>query len=221
MSYKVKIKEILSLTHNVKRFITEKPDDYNFKPGQATEVAIDHPELQEETRPFTFTSTPDDEFLEFTIKSYRDHDGVTKKIDGLTEGDAFLIGEPWGAIQYSGKGVFIAGGAGVTPFISILRDLEKKGSLQDHALIFSNLTAKDVIMEAEFQKMLGDHFISTLTHEDVEGHDHRFINRDFLQDYIEDFKQEFYVCGPPRMIEDINTHLKHLGAEAENVVFEE
>jgi predicted ferric reductase len=42
----------------------------------------------------------------------------------LKHGDELIIRDVWGAIEYKGEGVFIAGGAGVTPFIAILRQLQ-------------------------------------------------------------------------------------------------
>jgi predicted ferric reductase len=44
-----------------------------------------------------------------------------KRIRKLKHGDELIIRDVWGAIEYKGEGVFIAGGAGVTPFIAILR----------------------------------------------------------------------------------------------------
>ena len=64
-------------------YFISKPEGYTFEPGQATEVAINKEGWKEEKRPFTFTSLPDEEDLQFTIKSYRDHDGVTNELDGL------------------------------------------------------------------------------------------------------------------------------------------
>ena len=49
-------------------------------------------------------------------------------ISKLKPGDDLIIRDVWGAISYKGEGVFIAGGAGVTPFISIFRDLKIKKS---------------------------------------------------------------------------------------------
>ncbi len=74
MAHTLKIKDIQNVTHDVKSFTIEKPDGYDFEPGQATEVAIDKDGWREEKRPFTFTSLPEDDELEFTIKIYPEHD---------------------------------------------------------------------------------------------------------------------------------------------------
>ncbi|MEK7202691.1 MAG: FAD-binding oxidoreductase, partial [Patescibacteria group bacterium] len=129
MPYSVKILMTEFVTRDVKRFITEKPAGFVYTPGQATDVAVNLPELKDKTRPFTFTSLNSDLVLEFTIKSYPDHDGVTKKLHELKPGDELLISDPWGTIHYKDRGVFIAGGAGITPFIAIFRDLYQKGKL--------------------------------------------------------------------------------------------
>ena len=74
MAHIVKILDLLSLTHDVKQFKVEKPEGYSFIPGQATEVAINKEGWKQEKRPFTFTSLPEDDHLEFVIKSYRDRE---------------------------------------------------------------------------------------------------------------------------------------------------
>ena len=71
--YVVTILESHYITHDVKRFVTNKPIGYSFIPGQATDVSINIPEWKNRLSPFTFTSLPDWDNLEFTIKIYNDH----------------------------------------------------------------------------------------------------------------------------------------------------
>lgn len=223
MSYNVTIKNIRQVTHDVKQFDFEKPDGFEFEPGQATEVSIDKEGWREEKRPFTFTSLNEDPDLQFTIKIYDDHDGVTKQIGELKEGDRFIIDDPWGTIQYTGPGVFLAGGAGVTPFIAIFRQLYEDGEIDGNKLIFSNKTDKDIILKDEFREMLGDNFINVITDEPTDEHIHLdgFIGRDFLEEQIEDFGQPFYVCGPMPFNKAMMKYLKELGADPDALVFEE
>ncbi|HEV2832217.1 MAG TPA: FAD-binding oxidoreductase, partial [Hanamia sp.] len=192
----VKILAAENVTHNVKRFKLSKPDAYVFTPGQATDIVINLPEWKEERRPFTFTSLNEWDNLEFTIKIYDDHEGVTNQLGKLKAGDELILHDIWGAIHYKGEGVFIAGGAGVTPFIAILRQLHKDGKLGNNKLIFSNRTSKDIILKEEFENMLGDNFINTLTDESVEKYDNRKIDESYLREKIKDLNQYFYICGP-------------------------
>jgi len=216
----VKVLELEPVTHNVRRVVVEKPKGYSFIPGQATEVAVNKPGWEEELRPFTFTALNNDANLEFTIKVYDDHDGVTNQIGKLEEGDELILHDVWGTINYKGPGYFIAGGAGVTPFIAIFRMLEQEKKLDGHYLIFSNRTKKDIILRGEFTRLLGDRFINTITDEKVEGFDHQMIDEQYLKEKISNFDQNFYVCGPKPMIKDIRKHLESLGADVESVVFE-
>lgn len=219
-THTVKILSIVPVTHNVKRFTLEKPKDYSFNPGQATEVSINTPELKEEKRPFTFTCLPEDGHLEFTIKIYSDHDGVTNALGKLNQGDELIVRDVWGAIEYKGPGVFLAGGAGVTPFIAIFRRLFKDGKVNGNKLIFSNRTSKDIILKDEFEKILGENFINILSDEVDGNFEHGRINEEYLKKNINNFKQHFYICGPDAFVTDISEALTDLGASTETVVFE-
>jgi ferredoxin-NADP reductase len=213
----LKIISIEPVTHNVKHFKVEKPQGYQFIPGQATEVAINKPQWKDERRPFTFTSLNEWDHLEFTIKIYSDHDGVTNQLGQLKAGDELLLHDVWGAIQYKGEGIFIAGGAGVTPFIAIFRQLRKDHKLGNNKLIFSNKRHNDIILKDEFTAMLGDNFINTLTQEEVAGYDHHKIDEEYLRQKIGDFSQHFYICGPDAMVKDVQTILQKLVA-ADNLI---
>ena len=221
MAHSVAVLSTENVTHNVVRLTVEKPDGYDYKPGQATDVALDRDDWRDEQRPFTFTSLTDADHLEFTIKVYSDHDGVTEQIGKLKKGDRLLIDEPWGAIQYKGPGVFVAGGAGVTPFIAILRDLQRKGALSGQTLIFSNSTERDIILRDEFEAMDGLDCLFTVTDQDDSPLARGLVDRDFLKTHVADFSQDFYVCGPPKMIDAVTEDLKALGADPDSVVLED
>ena len=217
----VKIINVENVTHNVKRFTLSKPDNYIFTPGQATDIVINKPEWLKERRPFTFTSLNEWDRLEFTIKIYSDHEGVTNELGKLKVGDELILHDIWGAIHYKGEGVFIAGGAGITPFIAIFRQLNKDGKLGNNQLIFSNKTSKDIILKDEFEQMLGDNFINTLTQEKTEKYDNNIINEDYLKEKIKNLDQYFYICGPDAMIEAISNELQNIGVDKDKIVIEE
>lgn len=220
MDYIVKITDIENVTHDVKRFRCEKPEGYHFIPGQATEVSINKVGWQEERRPFTFTSLNDAPYLEFVIKIYSDHPGVTNELKSLKPGDELIVRDVWGAIEYKGAGYFIAGGAGITPFIAILRQLRKENRLKDNKLFFSNKTESDIILHEELSGMLHDSAVYAITDEHSKIHHNGFINENFLKEHVDDFSKHFYLCGPPKMIEVLQDVLIRLGASPDAVVFE-
>jgi ferredoxin-NADP reductase len=207
----VKIEFIEKVTHDVIKIVTEKPDDYKFSPGQATDVTINKPGWQEEKRPFTFTCLPDDDYLEFTIKTYPEHKGVTNELLKLKKKDELILHEVFGAISYKKEGVFIAGGAGITPFISIFRHLQKQNKIGNNVLVFANKTKADIILKKELKNMLGNAFINILSDEKVVGYHHGRITEDFLKAILSGVNQQFYVCGPPPMMEAVLNQLINLG----------
>lgn len=220
MEHIVKIQSIEPVTHDVKRFRLQKPQGYSFVPGQATEVSINTPEWKEEKRPFTFTSLNEDPYLEFTIKIYSDHDGVTNALGKLKPGDALIVRDVWGAIRYNGEGYFIAGGAGITPFIAVFRDLAKQKKIGSNVLLFSNKTEADIILKDELKGMLGDKAIFTTTQEKSDECEFGKIDEAFLKNHVDDFSRHFYLCGPDKMVSDMTELLISLGAKPDAVVFE-
>ena len=216
----VRIISIDKVTHDVIRFRCEKPSGYYYHPGQATEMSINREGWRTEKRPFTFTSLNESPYLEFTIKIYQDHQGVTNELGKLMPGDELVIREAWGAIEYKGPGFFIAGGAGITPFIAILRQLKKDNQVESNKLFFSNKTAADIIIEDELHSILGKDAVFVVTDEPSPKHYHGFINEEFLKENVDDFSKHFYLCGPPKMVEAMQLQLSKLGASPESVVFE-
>lgn len=217
---KVKILMTEFVTHDVKRFIVEKPKGYEFLPGQATLLSIPRPRWEKEFREFTFTSTNQDRVLEFTIKEYSDHDGVTKQIHTLEPGDDIVLHSPFGTIQYKGRGVFLAGGVGITPFIAILRHLRKTNQLKGNTLFFSNKETKDIILEKELRHMFGDQLILTLTRDDADGYEHGRIDRAMIEKHVKDLNQKFYICGPDPFVLDLKNTLEKMGVKEEDIVAE-
>lgn len=208
------------VTHNVKRFKLERPSGITFVPGQAADISINKPKWLGEKRPFTFTGLTEWDHLEFTIKIYPDHHGVTEQLGLLGPGDELVIHDVFGAIHYIDEGIFIAGGAGVTPFIAILRQLEKDKKLGNNVLLFSNRTKSDIIMKDEFERMLGKNFINTLTDEKVPGYDNRIIDAEYLRSKV-DLSKYFYICGPDPMVEGLKTALLSLKVDEKRIVIEQ
>lgn len=221
MAHTVTIKSTEQVTHNVDRLVVERPDGYDFTPGHATDVHVDKPGWRDEDRPFTFTGLADDSDLEFTIKIYPDHDGVTEQIDRLHAGDTLVIDEPWGTIDYKGAGTFIAAGAGITPFIAILRNLASNGQIGGNRLIFSNKAEKDIILKEEWDAMEGLETLYTVTGQPDSPHALGRIDRTFLSHHISDLDRYFYVCGPEAFVGDVRDALLALGVKKDRIVFED
>lgn len=220
MDYQSTILMTEFITHDVKRFVITRPEGFSFEPGQGVELSIDKPGWEKEKRPFTPTSLENHKVLEFSIKGYPEHKGLTAQLHKLEAGATLHISEPFGTIKYKGPGTFIAAGAGITPFLAIIRKLARDNQLGGHGLLFSNKGPEDIICEQELRYYLGDEarFVCTRS-SDCRCQQQR-IDKAYLERHIEDMKQHFYLCGPPPFVKAMDSALRELGANPESLVFE-
>lgn len=214
----LKILETNYITHNVKRFVLEKPEGFIYPPGHSAHISINLPGWEDKIRPFTFTSLNDWPYLEFTIKIYEEHNGVTNQLGKINAGTELLMHDVFGTIEYKGPGIFIAGGTGITPFLAIFRALFYSKNLKDTGLIYSNQTQDDIIMGEELFKMLGPAYLNVFTKQGVIGFKERKIDRRFLIETIKRFDKRFYVCGPKSFTEDITHDLISLGVSPQSLI---
>lgn len=224
MSDILTLKHIKNVTHDTYALTFDRPDGISFVPGQATTLTVMKDGWRDEERPFTFTSQPEDEALEFVIKAYPSHDGVTEQISKLTLGDELKMGDIWGAISDEGHGVFIAGGAGITPFIPILRKRAQNGDLASCTLVFGANRARDLILRDEWDAMekLDKRYV--LSDEVAEGCEQGQIGLDILNTYVAgagENSHKFYVCGPDPMIDSVRGNLLALGVGKDRIITED
>ena len=216
--HKLRIIDTEYLNHNVKRFIVEKPAGWIYMPGQATQLAVDKPEWEDQWRPFTFTSLNDWNYLEFIIKIYNERKGLTWQLGKINAGATLLMKDVFGTLTYRGPGIFLAGGAGITPFIAIFRALYYSQNMRNVGLIFSNHYHEDVILHEELSRMLGNAYVNVFTREGMVGFAEKRIDKKYLIETIRDFDNRFYVCGPKKFVDDILGYLLDLGAKVESIV---
>lgn len=223
MTHTITLRKIEPVTHDTYRLTFDRPDGYAFVAGQACHLRLDRDRWRDQDRPFTFTSQPEDDHLEFVIKAYPegdpDHDGMTAQIPSLEPGEQAMIDDPSGAIEDRGPGVFIAGGAGVTPFIPILRRRARdQDGISACTLIFSNRTERDIILKDEWDAMQGLGTIYVVTDEPASELPGGPIDGAFLGRVLKGFREHFYVCGPKAMTQDIMSALKEHGVPDDKIV---
>lgn len=216
----IKILSIENATHNVLHIQTEKPENFTYNSGQAADIAVNKPQWKDEIRPFTFTSLPQDNHLEFFIKVYPEHQGVTEQIGKLNKGDSLNIGDVFGEIEYKGEGIFIAGGAGITPFIAIFKKLQAERRVGQNKLIFANKTEADIVEKTYFTNLLKENFINVLSGEKKDNFEHGYITKEIIQKYCTDSSTRFYVCGPPPMMDAVLKELSDLKIDQDKITNE-
>jgi len=217
----VEVKSVDKVTHNVIKIVTEKPLYYNFWPGQATDISINKPGWSAKRKSFTFTSVPANDYLEFTIKVYPERKGVTNELLNLMKADQLIVHDVYGVINYAGEGIFIAGGAGITPFMAIIRQLHTINAIGSNKLIFANKTKEDIIYEDELKAYFGKNFLNILSDEKLDGYDYGHIDAAYIKANKDEINQFFYLCGPPPMVLAIEKHLYELQVEPNSIIKEE
>lgn len=219
MAYHLTLKSIEPVTHDTHHLIFDRPDGFDYAPGQGVELRLLKAGWEEEGRPFTPVTLPDEPTLEFVIKSYPDHHGMTEQIGTMTPGDGMKMTGPFGAISDNGPGVFIAGGAGITPMIAVLRkQLNENGTLEGSTLVFANRTEADIIWREKFEAMKG---LKTAFVVDEAGANvpQQRLDRDYLRQFVNP-DSRCYLCGPPPMMKAVRAALHDLGVTDSRIIEE-
>lgn len=205
MEFKVKVLAAVQHNENIKHFVIQKPDDYGFTPGQAMEISLDFYGISDVKRAFSITCTSDTPNLEFMAKINPQTDGFSRALAQVQAGDYLRISPPLGSIHYKGPGYFIAGGTGITPFISIFKQLKELDSIEGNFLIYTARRDSDVILERELRWMFGNS--CSLNYTD----NNRRIDFGFLKDKVTSTRKYFYICGPELMVENVKNILLSMG----------
>jgi ferredoxin-NADP reductase len=121
--------------------------------------------------------------------------------------------------------IFIAGGIGITPFMSMLRYIHDRKLRKEVILLWSNKQEKDIAFRAELEEMATEmaslKVLHILTRQDDWPGEKGRMNADKLKKHVGDFgKGEFFVCGPPPMMTDVQKTLSILGVPKRRIHME-
>eukprot|EP01090_Pellita_catalonica_P001134 TRINITY_DN10838_c0_g1_i1.p1 TRINITY_DN10838_c0_g1~~TRINITY_DN10838_c0_g1_i1.p1 ORF type:complete len:236 (+),score=13.48 TRINITY_DN10838_c0_g1_i1:132-839(+) len=189
------VAEIRKLTHNTKLIVFNGDLSQSMLPGKHFMIRS----KEGVARPYSPTIC-DNTAFHVAVKRY-DGGKVSNFIHGLQHGDTVSIRGPIGSFNVEGiaKGpwLFIAGGSGITPIFSIIRNQIVSGNSQKMYLALCNSTRGDIMLESELAdlaaqskgNLIVDHIISA---------QHGRINHEKLQTIIDRFANPSFVgiCGP-------------------------
>jgi NAD(P)H-flavin reductase len=202
------------------------------KAGQYLTLRIQQDTDWSEAHPFTISCAPGDEILRVTIKKAGE---FTSAIPMLKPGDPVKCAGPYGVfcrdIESRPDIVMIAGGVGITPFLSVLRHFKSNRVGNSILLMWSNKTIDDVFAREELNEMtkvLQLKVVYNLSREqDVDRYnDDAYpgacflsgrITQDVLNEHVLSKDPSYYLCGPPPMQEFVLSQLGAFGIEAASV----
>ena len=207
MKFETKILDIIPRTVDVTSYRFPRPPELNYKPGQFFFVALKQ-NGKELNKHFSFSSSPTETgFIEFT-KRLTDHE-YSMALKAAKVDDWARIDGPYGAFTFEGeypKIVLLAGGIGVTPFMSICKNATDKQLQSKITLFLGCRTPNDIPFRQELETMqqanknLKLHFVVNQPTPDWKGAT-GVITADMIQKELPDYKDNiFYCCGPPGMV---------------------
>jgi predicted ferric reductase len=205
-----------------------RPDGHRrieFLPGQFAWLTVRDSPFTIEEHPFSFSSSAlDPDTLAVTIKKLGDFTSTVKDIEPGTR--AYLDG-PYGAFstdRHEGAGfVFIAGGIGITPFISILKTLADRDDVRPVVLLYANTDWEGAAFREELER-LTERLDLTVVHvlqeapDDWDG-ETGFITKELLDEYLPLHRQrlQHFVCGPAPMMDAVEKALHELRIPGERI----
>jgi ferredoxin-NADP reductase len=234
-AYQVKLIGRDEIARGTTAFRFEKPAGFSYKPGQAVDIAvIDAPAKNGENlqHAFSLVSAP---FEEHLIVATRMRDSAFKRALATAEiGTRFTLDGPFGSLTLHNKrsrpAVFIAGGIGITPFMSMLRQAAHDELAHPLLLLYSNRQPEDASFLTELQRLeqrnRNFRLVATMTQPEKSsqawGGESGPINAALLKKTAGALTEPiYYLVGPPAMVEAMRQTLNAAGVDGDDVRSEE
>jgi ferredoxin-NADP reductase len=230
----IKLKEKRKIAKESMEFTFEKPADFEFKPGQFVEINVVHPDepvKKRSSRELSIVSAPHEDELVFAMRLRGSP--FKRTLSDTKIGDVVVMDGPFGAFllqsDFLRPAVFLAGGIGITPFMSMLRHVAHHKLPHEIYLFYSNHTVEDAVYLDELEGHERENpnltFIPTLTDmtagESWEGMTGR-INGEMLLKWLPDLqKPVFYIAGSAAMVAAMKKLLNDVGVNSDSIRMEE
>jgi propane monooxygenase reductase component len=210
------------LTSDIRLLRLTPAEPLEYKPGQYVDIAI--PGHPGEHRSFSMAGTAPD-VLEFMIKLYPGGRFSGLLADGaITPGDELEVTGPYGVFTLRASSprrlLFIGGGAGMAPILSLLRSLSQTGSEREATYYYGARTAADLFHLDEIAA-LPSAFVAALS-DDADGWaGETGLITDVVERLEDDLAEvDAYVCGPPPMVEAAIALLEAKGVPESHIYFD-
>jgi propane monooxygenase reductase subunit len=220
------------VTHDMRHLVLRlvEPQEIAYWPGQYVDIKIPG---TDETRSFSMANTSSKESgqLEFVIRVYPGGRFSEFLDSEVAIGDRLEVVGPFGVFTLrDGRDsdlVFVGGGAGMAPILSVLRALAEKGSARKATYYYGARTQRDLCFEKELRALTEQlpnfTFVPALS--EAEGGEEWDGEVGLITDVVQRHETDLadtdsYVCGPPPMVEAAMDVLTSLGAHEKHIYFD-
>lgn len=214
-SHDVLVRGAEQVAEGTQAFHLSRPAGFDFKAGQSVSLSLlePPPEPNSAQRIFSLASAPcEDELLIAT--RMREGSAFKRALKALPAGSRIRLKGPRGLMtlheEASRAAVFIAGGIGITPFLSMLRQCAHDGLARPLYLLYSNRRPQDAAFLAELQRLAQQNgsfrLLARMT--DADG----FVDAQTLKRFVADAAAPlYYLAGPPAMVSAMKSLLRGEG----------
>ena len=234
-NYDVTLKGREDVAEGTMAFHFEKPAGFSFKPGQAVEVALINPpaEANSARRMFSLVSAPFEQELAVATRM-RDGSAFKRALKALPPGSKIKLEGPFGDMTLhedrARPAALIAGGIGITPFMSMLRQAARDRLAHRLFLLYSNRRPEDAAFLAELQSLERQNksfrLLATMTDIDKSARawhgEQGMVNEEMVKRFVDDAVAPiYYLAGPPAMVDAMAGVLSRAGVRDEDLRSEE
>jgi predicted ferric reductase len=193
-----------------------------FMPGQFAWLTAWKSPFEEAEHPFSISSSANRrDRICFTIKELGD---FTRTIKKMQPGQKVYLDGPYGSFSidrhsHASQFAFIAGGVGITPIMSMLRTLADRGDQRPLLLIYANKDWESVIFREDIENLEAKLNLTVVHVLDDPPSDWQgetgFVTQSMLDRYLPKEKErdtvEVFICGPPPMMNAVESALTKIG----------
>lgn len=229
--YRVKLIETKTVAEGTLAFSLEKPAGFEFKAGQSADLTLLNPpetDAEGNIRTFSIVSAPSEADLAFATRL---RDTAFKRVlRNMAPGTEIKLEGPMGSFNLhknpAKPAVFLAGGIGITPFMSMIREAGRQKDPHQLYLFYSNRRPEDTAflneLKALAQQNPNFHMIATMVEMDKSktswNGERGFIDAALLQRHLSALSGPiYYIAGPPAMVAAMRDMLSKAGVDEDDI----
>jgi ferredoxin-NADP reductase len=229
--YRVKLLDKAPVAEGTMAFSFAKPDGFSFRPGQSSDLTLLDPtetDAEGNVRTFSIVSAPSEDNLTFATRM---RDTAFKRVlRNMSPGTEIKLEGPMGSFNLhknpAKPAVLLAGGIGITPFMSMARDAARQKDPHQIHLFYSNRRPEDTAFHDELKALAQQnpnfHLVATMTEIDKSklpwDGERGFLDAAMLKRHLPALNGPiYYLAGPPGMVTAMRDMLVKAGADEDDI----